>query len=591
MIQEELLTEIPDSEIKWEEELKEAYIENGKEYFLEDLIDDFYIFCEYMFTRAGFDAPTTIQKMIIDFIAKDTKKHKLIQAPRGSGKSYISQLKVLWDMLRDNNHHILIRSASKDRSSNYTTFLLNTIKTTPLLQHLSPRGTQRKSKELFDVNGAKPSDSPSVMCKPIGGTVTGLRSTFTVLDDIEVIGNSSSPLQRETLTNNYLETFNLSAKTVDEDGNKITGKTLVLGTFQSSDSIYVPMIRSGAYETLIIPAEYPPVEPWYEEFVSESIMNVSRKNPEMIGLAIDERLDDEYLAEKKKLSRSNYELHYMLNPNLTDEFKYPLKLRDLIVTDIDPIDNPIRMIYSSVNKIFDIKHRGFPSDYLVSPASCSEERDKFQFTVLAIDPSGRGQDETGYCVVSLLGGKIFIRDFGGLKGGYEDESLLTLVGISKQYEVNKIIVESNFGDGAYAKMLSTKLDESYPEGYPELEDVRAVGQKEVRIIDTLEPLMNQHRIIIDRVALLKDYEKKTDYSLTFQMSHITKQPKCLVHDDIIDVIELGVRDIVEYLAKGDKTSMQRYKEERQKQLDELFEKGFFHHLVQQPTKRNWMSSY
>ena len=53
-----------------------------------------------MFARAGFDKPTTIQKMIIDFISKPSKLDKMIQGPRGCGKSYISQLYVLWNILR-----------------------------------------------------------------------------------------------------------------------------------------------------------------------------------------------------------------------------------------------------------------------------------------------------------------------------------------------------------------------------------------------------------------------------------------------------------------------------------------------------------
>ena len=484
---------------------------------------------------------------------------------------------------------MLVRSASDKRARNYTTYLLNLIKTTPLLQHLTPRSNQRKSTELFDVYGAKPSDSPTVLSSSIGTTVTGLRATLAVLDDVEVIKNSSSPTTRETLTTQILENFNLLAETTNECGDKITGDVLVLGTFQSSDSVYVPMIRSGAYDTLIIPAEYPPLDDWYVEFVHPDILNVSRNNPEMIGRAIDERLDDDFLAKRRMLSRSNYELHYMLNPNLTDQLKYPLKLKDLMVYDIDAVDNPIRFIYSSEEKVRGIKHRGFTSDYLTAPAWTSEERAEFQYTILAVDVSGKGTDETGYCVVSLMGGKIFIRDLGGITGGYDDESLDTLVAIGMKYKVNQVTVESNFGGGSITEMIRRRcMNANYN---CLIEDKRNNLQKEMRIIDTLEPLLNQHRIIIDRACLEKDFDKQQAYSFTYQLTHITKTRNCLQHDDILDATELAVSSMTDYLARGEEMSIERHQEDKAKKIADMFRNGLFPHLVQSVSTNNYGTNY
>ena len=467
----------PDTEVE-EYELVEVYTENGIDFYIDDLINVFYEFCRYMFNRAGFREPTTIQRMIIEFIAKPSDKDKMIQGPRGCGKSYISQLYVLWNILRDNDNHILVRSASSKRSRNYTTFLLNLIRQTPLLSHLAPGNKHRKSSELFDVNGAIASDSPTVLSAGISGTVTGLRATKCILDDVEVVGNAKTPETRETLNDQVNENYNLLV-----ESNGISGDVLVLGTFQTGDSIYIPMIQSGSFEYLIIPAEYPPLEAWFIDMVPEEIMEVSRKFPDKIGMAIDERLDDEFLRRRKlRAGKSNYELHYMLNPILQDTLRFPLKLKDLMVYDIDKDDNPVKFVYSSNEMITDIKHRGFTGDNFTKPAFTSEERMGFDFTTLAIDPSGRGKDETGYIIVSLVGSRIFIRDFGGLKGGYDDETLDAIVALAVKYDVNKVVAESNFGDGAYLKMLEAKLEKLHNCA---TEDVRAVGQKETRIIDTL----------------------------------------------------------------------------------------------------------
>ena len=570
---EGILLEIPDSEIEWNEELVDAYTEGGREFYFDDMVNSFNIFSEYMFLRMGFKEPTYVQSMIIQFLGTKSDNDKMIQGLRGIGKSMISQLYVLWRLLRDNDEHILVRSASGKRSRNYTTFLLNLIKQTPILQHLSPRNNQRKSTELFDVNGAKASDSPSVLSAGISANVTGLRATLEILDDVESPTNSGTPDTRQTLKEQIDENINLLVESED-----ITGEVIVLGTFQSSDSVYVPMIQSGGYDVFIVPAEYPEINDWYSDKLAPFIRQAILDDPSIIGTAVDTRFNEEVLKKRRlKLGRSTYELHYMLNPLLQDDLKFPLKLKDLIVDDIDDVDNPVRYIYSSEEKMRGLKHRGFPSDYFTGASWKSPDRLPFDFTTLAIDPSGRGADETGYCITSIMGGKIFLRDFGGMKGGYEDDTLLALCALAMKYKVNKVKIESNFGDGAFSKMMSTKLIEL---GYNvEIEDVRAVGQKEVRIVTTLEPLMNQHRIIISKRALEKDFEDKSgSYSFTYQLTHITKNRGSLIHDDIVDVVELGVRDMVEFLARGDTISVERFKEKEQERINKLFEEGLFPEL-------------
>ena len=581
------LLEIDDSEIQWVEELVDVYIESGEEFYFDDLVSDFNVFSNYMFKRMGFDRPTFVQGKMIDFLFKpaDKNKDKMIQGMRGIGKSMLSQLYVLWRLLRNNDEHILVRSGSAKRARNYTTYLLNLIKTTPILQHLSPRGNQRKSSELFDVNGAKPSDSPSVLSAGIGANVTGLRASIEILDDVEVASNSGTPDTRETLKEQINENYNLLVQSHD-----VTGEVIVLGTFQSSESVYVPMIQSGSFEVFIVPAQYPELNNWYKDKLAQFVIDAIEENPDLIGRAIDTRFTMEVLEQRKlRIGRSGYELHYMLNPMLQDDLKYPLKLKDLMIYDIDPIDNPIRFIYSSEEKSKGLKHKGFPTDYMVNPAWTSEERAEFDFTILAVDPSGRGSDETGYVVISFMGGKQFIRDFGGLKGGYEDEVFATLVGIAMKYGVNVAVVESNFGDGAYTKMLESKLDES--DCRCDIEEVRAFGQKEKRIIDTLEPLMNQHRIIVDRSAIERDFEKKGKYSLTYQLTHLSEEKDSLQHDDIIDVWQLGSQFLIDYMARNDGFALKRHSDDKAIEIERLVNEGFFPNQNNNKSRQSFISKF
>ena len=580
----EEIQEIPDSEVVWVEEIVDVYEAGGKEFYFDDLVEDFMIFYRYMFLRLGFGEPTEAQLAIAEFLASDNKKDKMVLALRGLAKSLSTQLYTLWRVLRNNDEHILVRSASSKRSRNFTTFLLNLLKTTPPLQHLAPRSNQRKSTELFDVNGAKPSDSPTVYSAGVSANVTGMRATIVISDDIEVPQNSGTPETRQTLLDQYNESINLLV-----ESEEVTGEVIVLGTYQSMNSIYLNLEETGAFDLFMIPAYYPKLDSFYEHRLAPYIKERIEYNPEIIGTAVDSRFTAEKLEKRSlRIGKSAFEFQYMLNPTSNDDLKYPLKLKDLIVMDIDPIDNPLRIIYSSENKIHGLKHRGFNNDYFVAPQWTSNERLPFEFSILAVDPSGRGTDETGWVVISLLAGKVFVRDFGGLIGGYDDEALDRLVLIAREYDVNEVVVESNFGDGSYAKMLAPKLKEMHN---CRLEEVRATSQKEARICDTLEPLMNQHRIIVDRKALEKDFDKKTQYSLTYQMTQLTREPKCLKHDDIIDTWQLGVQYLIDYMANDGKRAEEKWKQEQQKKLDALFEDGLFPHLKKKQKLNSFIAKF
>jgi len=259
-----------------------------------------------------------------------------------------------------------------------------------------------------------------------------------------------------------------------------------------------------------------------------------------------------------KIGKSAFNLQYLLDPADSDEMKYPLKLQDLICMDIDAEEMPMKVFYSSSNKTH-IKHNGFSSDHLVSPQDVSTERERFSFTMMSIDPSGRGTDRTGYAIISILNGRIFLRAFGGSKGGYDDEALLGLVSLAKLYNVKKIFVESNFGDGAFTELIKPHLQRGHN---CDVEEVRATTMKEARIIETLEPIMNQHKLIVDKTALKNDaLIPQQAHSLTYQMTHIAKEKNCLQHDDVLDALEMIVSQAVEYMAVNEDKAIADFKQE------------------------------
>jgi len=209
--------------------------------------------------------------------------------------------------------------------------------------------------------------------------------------------------------------------------------------------------------------------------------------------------------------------------------------------------------------------------------------------VMAIDPAGRGKDETGYAVVAALNGLLYVFDVGGLKG-YETPTLEKLALIAKQYKVRSIIVEGNFGDGMFITLLKPVLARIYPCHVEESE--RSNTQKERRIIDTLEPVMSGHRLVINRALIQKDYEsvlalppeEAFAYRLFYQMTRITKERGCLRHDDRLDALALAVGYWQKALGRDVDDAV---RDARQRALDEELRKFTQHVFGHRPRRRNW----
>ena len=113
----------------------------------------------------------------------------------------------------------------------------------------------------------------------------------------------------------------------------------------------------------------------------------------------------------------------------------------------------------------------------------------------------------------------------------------------------------------------------------EVEEIRHNTQKEKRIIDTLEPVMNQHRLIVDKKVIeddavsIKAYplEKQQQYSLFYQMTRITKDRGCLNHDDRLDCLAMMVADCLEMMSvDADEKIQQRLDDEYEIYIEYVF---------------------
>jgi len=551
-------------------------------------LKDFRNFLYLVWKHLNLPDPTPLQYDIADFM-QDGPKRSVIMAFRGVGKSWICSAYAVHQLLLDPTKNILVVSASKNRADDFSTFTLKIIHDIPVLQDLIPKGDQRFSKIAFDVGPAPAAHAPSVKSLGISSQLTGSRADIIIADDIEVPNNSATQGMRDKLDEQVKE-FEAIIKPLD------TSRILFLGTPQCEDSIY-NKLRERGYNARIWTSEYPSndlvlknydndIAPFLQDQITDESVGTTTEPTRFSDLDLEER--------KMSYGRTGYALQFMLNPRLSDADRYPLKINDLVITDIDTDLAPEKIIWSSDrdNENKDLPNVGLGGDRYHKPSKTIGDMIPYTGSVMSIDPSGRGKDETGYAVVKMLNGQLFVPQAGGLKGGYDDQTLKLLVNIAKDNKVNKIIIESNFGDGMFLELLKPILFTSYP---CSVEEVRHSKQKELRIIDVLEPVLNQHKLIVDPSVVQHDYksaqsypvESQAKYMLMYQLSRITKDKGSLIHDDRLDALSIAVNYWVEQMNQDVDNNINFRKQELLDEELTKFTDSFYKRTVKGPRAMLW----
>ena len=498
--------------------------------------------------------PTPLQYDMADYMQHGDKR-AIIQAFRGCGKSYICSAYVVHQLLMDPSLNILVVSASKTRSDDFSTFTLRLISEMEILKHLRPSDKQRQSKISFDVGPAPASHAPSVKSLGISSQLTGSRADIIIADDIEVANNSATMLMREKLSEQVKE-FDAILK--PEDSSKV----LFLGTPQTEDSIYSRLQERG-YKSRIWPAVH--ITPDHNARTYDGNVATVCEDPDKLGKSTEPlRFSDVDLAERKiSYGSAGYAMQFMLDSRLSDVDKFPLKISDLIVASIDPEVAPEKYVWARDPELewdSTVPNVAFAGERYYRPLRALGDHIEYTGSVLAIDPAGRGKDETGYAVCKMLNGYLYIPAAGGLSGGYSEDTLFQIANLAKEHSVNYIIIESNFGDAMYNELLKPVLNKVYP---CSIEEVRHSTQKEKRIIDTLEPVMAGHKLVIDPSVVQEDFktiqkyphESQLKYSLFYQMSRLTRERGAITHDDRLDALSIAVNYWVEQMSQDAEVKM------------------------------------
>jgi hypothetical protein len=529
---------------------------------LESLQQDFKLFLQALWGQLDLPSPTRAQYAIADYLQHGPKRLQ-IQAFRGVGKSWITGAFVLWTLFNNPEKKIMIISASKERADNMSIFLQKLIIETPWLVHLRPKSDDaRWSRISFDVN-CSPHQAPSVKSVGITGQLTGSRADLMILDDIEVPGNSMTEMMREKLLQLCTEAESILTPKSDS-------RIMYLGTPQTTFTIYRKLAERN-YRPFVWPARVPRKLSNYEGLIAPQLQEDIDNGAEPWSVTDPDRFQDEDLLEREAaMGRSNFMLQFMLDTSLSDAEKFPLKFQDLIVTSVNPTQAPDSVVWCSDprNVLKDLPTVGLPGDYFYSPMQLQGEWGPYTETICSVDPSGRGTDETAATYISQRNGFLYVHEIRSYRDGYSDNTLLDILRGCKKYNVTNLVIETNFGDGIVSELFRKHLQQTKQN--IGIEEVRANVRKEERIIDALEPIMNQHRLIIDRGVVEWDYnsnkddppEKRLLYMLFYQMSRMCREKFAIKHDDRLDSLAQGVKYFTDAMGiSAQETVKQRKMEE------------------------------
>ena len=528
--------------VRWQklEMLQEAYPE------FKDFVYD------GMTELMGFEC-SPLQQDISDYIQYGPL-YRMVQAQRGQAKTTITAFYAVWRIIHEPSTRVMIFSAGSDVASEISNWVVQIIRGWDILECLAPDTSagDRSSSVAYDVHHSLkgPEKSPSVSCLGVTANMQGKRADILIADDIESSKNAMTEINRE----------NLELKTKDFTSICATGDIIYLGTPQTQDSIYNNLPGRG-FDIRIWPGRIPNDKEAeaYGEYLAPFIRNLRDDyNSTGYGMNGDRGAptdpiiqNDERLVKKEQDQGPAYfQLQYMLDTSLMDSNRYPLKTKNLIVAPMNKMEAPTKIKWMpDESKRYNIQTTG-KWDFF-RPFSMNDEMEHYTEKVMYVDPSGSGEDETAYAVVYLLHGTLFCMDIGGVAGGFSEETFKDLSEVAWRHKVNRIIVESNFSDGGFTVVWKPVLDNYYEEWSkgtkkfgPELVDDRATIQKEVRIIDTLEPILARHSLVIDEEVIKSDYthcnkypiEKRKMYSLFFQMEKVTRERGALKHDDRLDAL-------------------------------------------------------
>lgn len=525
--------------------------------YLALLQTDVHFFAEEIWKDRGLDGPAPlswVEHDAIGWITNGEGRKRGLLAQRGFGKTHLVATLALFRLNRDPDRKIIVVSKSEDEAKNTVKLVRGWIDDIWFLRHLAPGDRQLDNKSEFDVGPARKHRQPSLRALGIEGQMPGNRAHTIIVDDIEDKTNTETIESRQKLSDRCGEFVSILYPNMPKERRQPwqdATELLEIGTFHHEDSVYLAEARRGVEFR-----SYPMLAPTDKErdrirdmgvilapSIAERMVAGTLRPGDII---LPQRFDADDVASKKKVGDRYFYMQHMLIVGMGTQTVYPLRLRDIMVLDLNPRTAPTLLEYGSQDShgptdINDFPCIGFDNDRFRRPVIVKEPFRPYTGIKMWIDSSGKGKDLTGVAVVGYLNGFQYVLFCDGLPGGFEEQDMVRLARIARDHNAREIYVESNFGGGMFAQLLRPVLKAHHVKPCPEYPDgwtcaivddtklTHATAQKEARIIDTLKPLMERHQLVFNRPVA-------ENRMLQHQITHITYQRECLSEYGAIDAL-------------------------------------------------------
>lgn len=504
--------------------------------------------------------PTDIQYDLAEYLQNGPNR-KIIMGFRGVGKTWIFCSYVVWRLYVNPDLKILVISATKVMATEIVSFIRRILDACPAFADMVPKLGDLDSATAFNLgNLTKESKSPSVKSAGISGQITGNRADVILADDVEAASNSFTQVQRQQLISRVTE-----FDAIVVPGGEIT----YLGTPQSYETIYT-LLQDRGYVARVWPARVPAdvapyrgnLAPFVQNLIEEGLPAGTPTDPKRFS-------EDDLASRERAFGPSGFSLQFMLDTTLHDQDLYPLKLGDLMVYEFDMDHCPSKFVWGG-DPITDgsLPDCGMPGDTWRKPmyVNTTDPPVPWQVRKMAIDPSGRGADESGYAIIFGCNAYLALIESGGFKDGFSDRTMAKFCELIIKYKITQCTVESNFGDGMFTKLLGVAFNMHGVKC--EIVEVRSMTQKENRIADEIQPLCGMHKLLVNLSAIRKDIDETQldpQRGLWYQFTRLARVKGALVHDDRIDALALACQSMRDFSGRNSESLIEAA---RMKRLDE-----------------------
>lgn len=505
-------------------------------------------FAHYVMDMLGFSMDDLMED-IVRFITCSTDPSIMVKAQRGQAKSTLAAIGVVFDLMHHPHHRDGVIMAQAGLATDIITYVIRIIEALPELHCMLPdkKAGDRTGIQGYDIHHSLkgPDKSPSLAPISLMSNLQGRRLDLAILDDLESEKNSATAEARASILKKAVDLYAICE-----------WRIVWLGTPQSLDSIYFQLPAMGT-KVRVWPGRYPTVEEeaFYGDTLAPFIKEKMEADPSLRtgggldgsrGQVTSPMLRDEtFHQQREALGKDWYELQYMLNATLSDANRKALNTKDIIVVQDSPTF-PVT-INPGIGPGFQYKHLAGGKFWDMTLPSGGSEARKAPIIRAYVDPAAGGntsRDRTAFSVVGLVGGNLVILKYGTVKGGYDVSLMRELAEHLAEYKPVQVMIEKNMGHGAFTQVFQPVLKEvaALHNWNPGLTEELVRTQKEVRIIDTLGPIMGRKSLWVTEKALREEGKyltglqagEATSHNLWVQLGNITRTKGCLAHDDQLD---------------------------------------------------------